>query len=453
MKGVSQVSERVLLVDDDRDVLDLLGIWLEADGYVVDKAENGDQALEQLSVDNTDVVITDLAMPGMDGLALLDRITNLYPRLPVIMISGRAQINDALAATNRGVASFLTKPVQESALSESVNNALRIGVLEPTNDADMGDAAKAILHRSSIMRSLLQQVRRVGAGRSTVMIFGETGSGKELLAQALHEASPRSDQPFIAVNCAALPEQLLESELFGHVKGAFTGAMTASEGLFRAADGGTLFLDEVGDMPLALQVRLLRVLQESVVRPVGSTKDIPINVRVVTATHRDLDEMLAEGAFREDLYYRLNVIPLHLPALKERREDILLLVEHFLGDLAEETGEKKRKFSPEAADMLLRSNWPGNVRQLANVVEQCAVLSNSNVIPVCMVENALKRDKGQMQTLEEAVKEFERGYMVRLLRMVQGNVTKAANIAGRNRTDFYNLLNRHNLDAKKFRHE
>lgn len=441
------MAERILLVDDDEDILTLLSAWLEAAGYVVDQAKDGDEALTRLEINSADVVVTDLAMPGMDGMTLLQKLFDQDSRLPVIMISGRAQIDDALAATNAGVASFLTKPVQQEALIESVRNALNISA----SGAQMEEFAAGILTRSPIMQGLLQQVRRVGAGSSTVMIFGETGSGKELLAKAVHKASARSKKPFIAVNCAALPEQLLESELFGHVKGAFTGAMSASEGLFRAADGGTLFLDEVGDMPLPLQVRLLRVLQESMVRPVGSTKDIPVDVRVVTATHRDLDEMLVDGEFREDLYYRLNVIPLHLPALRERREDIGLLAEHFLEKVAEQSGENKLRFAPDALEALMKADWPGNIRQLANVVEQCSVLSNSKIIPASLVDQALRGSKGSMPTLEEATRDFERGYLVRLLRMTQGNITNAARIAGRNRTDFYNLLNRHHLEAKQFR--
>ncbi|MCP5137835.1 MAG: sigma 54-interacting transcriptional regulator [Gammaproteobacteria bacterium] len=440
---------RILLVDDDADLLALWTVWLESEGYHVDQATDGDGALTRLAMHAADLVITDLAMPGMDGMMLLDRLLANDPGLPVIMISGRAQIADALAATERGVASFLTKPVQQDALLESVSNVLRLGRDHETAK----DFAEGIIYQSPLMARLLQQVRRVAAGTTTVMIFGETGSGKELLAGALHRASPRRDGPFVAINCAALPEQLLESELFGHKKGAFTGAMTANDGLFRAAHGGTLFLDEIGDMSSALQVRLLRVLQEGKVRPVGSAQEIPVDVRVVTATHQDLDALVEEGDFREDLYYRLNVIPLHLPALRERPEDILALAEHFLSEFATRTGEKKPRLSQEAAERMLQAGWPGNIRQLANVMERCAVLCNGAVIPLNLIDQALRKDSGQMPTLEDAVKDFERSYLVRLLRMTRGNITTAARIAGRNRTDFYNLLNRHQLEAAQFRGE
>lgn len=442
-------EQRILLVDDDADLLALWSVWLEAAGYRVDQAADGDAALTRLAMHAADLVITDLAMPGMDGMALLDRLYANDPGLPVIMISGRAHIEDALAATERGVASFLTKPVQQQALLESVRNVLKLdreGVPE-----DVGDFAEGIIYKSPVMARVLQQVRRVAPGTSTVMIFGDTGSGKELLARALHRASSRAKGPFVAVNCAALPEQLLESELFGHVKGAFTGATSANEGLFRAANGGTLFLDEIGDMPSSLQVRLLRVLQESSVRPVGATKEIPIDVRVVTATHRDVDELLEAGDFREDLYYRLNVIPLHLPALRERPEDILVLAEHFLAEVAARTGEKKPRLSQEAVEHMLQASWPGNIRQLANVMERCAVLSSGPVISAGLVDDALRSDSGEMPTLEEAMRDFERGYLIRLLRMTQGKITSAARIAGRNRTDFYNLLNRHQLEPASFR--
>ncbi|MCP5142466.1 MAG: sigma 54-interacting transcriptional regulator [Chromatiales bacterium] len=442
-------ERRILLVDDDADLLALWTAWLEGDGYVVDQATNGDDALTHLAMRAPTLLITDLAMPGMDGMALLDRLYAKDPTLPVIMVSGRAHIEDALAATERGVASFLTKPVQQDALLENVRNVLRFGREGVSTPVD--EFAQGVIYRSPVMERVLQQVRRVAPGISTVMIFGETGSGKELLARALHRASARADGPFVAVNCAALPEQLLESELFGHVKGAFTGALTTNEGLFRAADGGTLFLDEIGDMPPALQVRLLRVLQDSRVRPVGSTKEIPIDVRVVTATHRDLDSMVESGEFREDLYYRLNVIPLHLPALRERPEDIVALADHFLAEVAARTSEKKPRLSQEAIEHMLLAPWPGNVRQLANVMERCAVLRSGPVIPASLIDQALRSDTSQMPTLEDAVRDFEKGYLLRLLRMTQGNITSAARIAGRNRTDFYNLLNRHQLEAAQFR--
>jgi two-component system response regulator GlrR len=283
------------------------------------------------------------------------------------------------------------------------------------------------------------------------LLFGESGTGKEVLAQAIHRASPRADKPFIGVNCGAIPEPLLESELFGHARGAFTGAVQAHKGMFQAADGGTLFLDEIGDMPIALQVKLLRVLQESAVRPVGSTQTIPVSVRIISATHRNLEEQKANGLFREDLYYRLNVVSLRLPPLSERREDIPLLATHFLRKLAERYRKPVPTLAPDAMALLVAAPWPGNVRQLLNLLEQTLALSTTTVIPVTLVQAALKQDAGALAPLEEAKRHFERDYLIRLLKITGGNVTQAATLAKRNRTEFYKLLQRHHLEPAMFK--
>jgi two-component system response regulator GlrR len=283
-----------------------------------------------------------------------------------------------------------------------------------------------------------------------VLIRGESGTGKEVLARAIHKASPRIDNPFVAINCAAIPDQLLESELFGHAKGAFTGAVASHQGLFMAADSGTLFLDEIGDMPLALQAKLLRVLQEREIRPIGSGNSIPVDVRIISATHRNLAEAVAEGQFREDLYYRLNVVTLSLPALRERPEDIPLLARHFL----EQQPAKRRAkaFTPEAMEMLVANEWPGNVRQLQNVVDHCSVLSSTPLISTALVARAL-HDKESVQDLSyaNAKKQFERDYLIRLLKITGGQVSEAARLAGRNRTEFYRLLGKHQLTPSMFK--
>ena len=286
-----------------------------------------------------------------------------------------------------------------------------------------------------------------------MLITGSTGTGKELLAQAIHEASPRREHPFVSVNCSAIPDQLLESELFGHEKGAFTGAVNRHEGLFQAADSGTLFLDEIGDMPLQLQAKLLRVLQDFQVRPVGATRTMPVNVRIVSATHHDLDTAVTEQRFREDLFYRLSVVPLHLPNLDERREDIAPIVDALVIRLAERNRWPERRFSPEARQLLQSASWPGNIRQLANVVEQCMVLCTSELIPVDLVRNAMREGPEELPTLDDAKRSFERRYLIDVLRRSDGNVSGAARIAGRNRTEFYKLLARHHLDAAGFRAE
>ncbi|WP_016604691.1 two-component system response regulator QseF/GlrR, partial [Yersinia pestis] len=285
----------------------------------------------------------------------------------------------------------------------------------------------------------------------SVLINGQSGTGKEVLAQAIHAASPRAKKAFIAINCGALPEQLLESELFGHAKGAFTGAVSSREGLFQAAEGGTLFLDEIGDMPLSLQVKLLRVLQERKVRPLGSNRDLSINVRVISATHRDLPKAMAKNEFREDLYYRLNVVNLKIPALHERAEDIPLLANHLLRESAKRHKPFVRSFSNDAMKRLMTASWPGNVRQLVNVIEQCVALTSAPVISEALVEQALEGENTVLPTFVEARNQFELNYLRKLLQIAKGNVTQAARMAGRNRTEFYKLLSRHELDANDFK--
>jgi two-component system response regulator GlrR len=301
------------------------------------------------------------------------------------------------------------------------------------------------------MRELLERARLVAATDASIFIAGASGTGKELLARAIHRASPRADKPFVAINCAAIPENLLESELFGHRKGAFTGAAYEHRGLFQAAEGGTVFLDEIGDMPLPLQAKLLRVLQERQVRPVGAVQDISVDVRVVSASHRDLESGLKEGWFREDLYYRLNVVALQLPLLAERREDIPALASHFLRDVAVRYAKTVTALAPEAMELLVGAPWPGNVRQLQNVIEQAIALSTSAIIPASLIQSALRSEPAAWASLDEARREFERDYLVRLLRLTQGGVANAARLAQRNRTEFYKLLERHELDPKLFK--
>jgi two-component system response regulator GlrR len=301
------------------------------------------------------------------------------------------------------------------------------------------------------MADLLSEARQVAGGDAAILITGASGTGKELLARAIHRASRRKNGAFVAVNCGAIPEPLLESELFGHVKGAFTGAHRDHAGLFQAANGGTLFLDEIGDMPLALQVKLLRVLQEKQVRPVGSTQSHPADARVISATHRDVAEAIAAGRFREDLYYRINVVSVHLPALAERREDIPLLAGHFLSLLAARYGKKLTGFAPDSLELLLKADWPGNVRQLYNAVEQCVARASSGIIPATLAQRAIQNPDAALASFDEARRGFEREYLVRLLRMTEGNVTQAAKLARRNRSEFYSLLRRHLLDPTDFK--
>jgi two-component system response regulator GlrR len=301
------------------------------------------------------------------------------------------------------------------------------------------------------MQAVLDQARLVAASDASVFVHGASGTGKELLAQAIHQASPRRAQPFIALNCAAFPEQLLESELFGHKKGAFTGAANNHQGLFQAAEKGTLFLDEIGDMPLSLQVKLLRALQERMIRPVGSTESIAVDVRIISASHRDLEKEMAERRFRDDLYYRLCVVTLELPALAERPEDIPLLAEFFLRDTAAKNRKDVRGIAPEAMELLVAAPWPGNVRQLANVIEQAVVLSTTPRIGAPLIRHALRDKEGEVMPLADAKGRFEMNYLIQIMRMTRGNVSQAAQLAQRNRTEFYRLLRRYHLDPSAFK--
>ncbi|HBY1528287.1 TPA: two-component system response regulator GlrR [Klebsiella pneumoniae] len=437
---------RLLLVDDDPGLLKLLGMRLVSEGYSVVTAESGPEALRVLGREKVDLVISDLRMDEMDGLQLFSEIQKGHPGMPVIILTAHGSIPDAVAATQQGVFSFLTKPVDKDALYKAIDEAL-----EQRSPATDEAWRQAIVTRSPLMLRLLEQAGMVAQSDVSVLINGQSGTGKEIVAQAIHNASPRHDKPFVAINCGALPEQLLESELFGHARGAFTGAVSNREGLFQAAEGGTLFLDEIGDMPFALQVKLLRVLQERKVRPLGSNRDIEINVRIISATHRDLPKAMARGEFREDLFYRLNVVNLKIPPLSERTEDIPLLANHLLRQSADRHKPFVRAFSSDAMKRLMAAKWPGNVRQLVNVIEQCVALTSSPVIGDALVEQALEGENTALPTFVEARNQFELNYLRKLLQITKGNVTHAARMAGRNRTEFYKLLSRHELDANDFK--
>ena len=445
-------SGDILLVDDDPDLLKLISLRLTSAGYRVRTAESGESALAAIAVERPAAVVTDLRMPGIDGLQLFDAINRQHSGLPVLILTAHGTIPDAVAATQRGVFGFLTKPFDSQDLLQKVAAALKLsGDHSGRGSAASGEWREGIITRSPVIEDLLRQAKLVADSDASVLIFGDSGTGKELLARAIHRASPRHDRPFIAVNCGAIPGELLESELFGHARGAFTGAVQAHKGLFQAADGGTLLLDEIGDMPLSLQVKLLRVLQEGEVRPVGATQSIPVDVRVISATHRDLDAHKASGQFREDLYYRLNVVSLRLPTLAERREDIPVLAAHFLRKLAERYRKPVPTLAPEAMALLVAAPWPGNVRQLLNLLEQALALTTTSVIPATLVQSALKEDAAALIPFEEARKTFERDYLVRLLKITGGNVTQAAQLAKRNRTEFYKLLQRHRLEPAMFK--
>jgi len=443
----SQSSGRILLVDDDPGLLRLLSIRLRAEGYEVEAVQSAHDALAVVNRFSPDLVITDLRMDKMDGIGLLKELQTRSPGLRVIIITAHGTIPDAVTATQHGAFGFLTKPIDKDELKSLVERALKVSGSAEVDE----DWAAGIITRNADMKEVMQQAKMVAATDARVLITGESGTGKELLAQAIHKASDRRNKPFVAINCSAMAENLLESELFGHEKGAFTGATRSHDGLFQSADGGTLMLDEIGDMPMRLQVKLLRVLQENQVRPVGSTASRNIDVRVISATHRDLQSFMSEGRFREDLYYRLNVVNIKLPTLDERREDIPLLVAHFLHQIAQESDQERKVYAPEAVEMLVTAEWPGNVRQLFNGVRQNVALSRSPVISGELVQQSLGEHAGKLASFSDARDEFTRNYLSQILQITMGNVSQAARLAKRNRTDFYKLLARHDLNPETFK--
>ncbi len=448
MNGERQ-KRNLLLVDDDKDLLRLLTMRLEAAGYAITTASSGEEALARIGVERPQLVITDMRMPGMDGSALFDAIRANHPALPVMMLTAHGSIPEAVAATNRGIFGYLTKPYDAKTLTEQIERALSLSA-NPADGGSDDDWRREIVTQNTVVEDLLAQAKLVATNDVSVMLAGESGSGKEIVARAIHRASPRQNGPFIAVNCGAIPDNLLESELFGYVRGAFTGANKDYKGLVREADGGTLFLDEIGDMPLQLQIKLLRVLEEREVRPVGSASTYAVDIRVISATHRNLEIEMSEGRFRSDLFYRLNVVTLALPSLSGRRDDIPLLANHFLKSVATRYRKEVNAFAPDAMDLLVRASWPGNVRQLLNVVEQAVALSTAPIIPATLIQKAI-RELEDIVPFDEARRRFEASYLTQLLKLTGGNVAQAAKLAQRNRTDFYKLLQRHALEPRLFK--
>jgi two-component system, NtrC family, response regulator GlrR len=438
---------RLLIVDDDPGLLRLLTIRLRAENYEVEAVSSAAAALTALTRVRPDLVITDLRMDQMDGIGLLKEIQSRAPGLRVIILTAHGTIPDAVQATQSGAFAFLTKPVDKQELLDQIQKALKISGFADSS----ADWRAEVVTRSTAMEERLAQAHMVAGTDARVLITGESGTGKELLARAIHKASPRRQRPFVTINCSAMAENLLESELFGHVAGAMAGTNEPKQGLYETAEGGTLLLDEIGDMPMRLQVKLLRVLQENRVRPVGSSEAVPVNVRIIATTHRDLREQIMGGQFRDDLYYRLNVVSIDLPPLEKRREDIPLLAAHFLEKIARANNESPRIYAPEAVELLVAADWPGNVRQLENVVRQNVAVATSPIISAELVNAALGGTRARLPSFDEARDEFTRNYLSQILQITGGNVSQAARLAKRNRTDFYKLLGRHNLTPDDFK--
>ena len=432
--------ERVLIVDDDDALRESLGLILSAEGYELVYAADGEAALAQLDETPVDVILCDLRMPGIDGFDLIPQLGRKLPGAPVILMSAHGTTDLAVEAIERGAYDYLAKPFQPSELllllrKTQERERLRRANLLLQRDVERAVGERPIVAASQPMIELLELLERTAAYKTTALLTGESGTGKEVLARAIHAQSPRRDEPFVAVNCGAIAENLLESELFGHVKGAFTGANRARRGLFAEADRGSIFLDEIGELPPPLQVKLLRVLQEEEIRPVGDSKPHSIDVRVIAATSRDLEHEIAEGRFREDLYYRLNVVRLHVPALRERREDVPLLVDHFLARFRDALGKPVRGVADDALDRLTRYRWPGNVRELENVMERAVILADGeNLTLACLPETIVSPQADVSAegvtdfSLKRARQAFEARMIRQALRATGGNRTHAAKL-------------------------
>jgi len=451
-------QERILVVDDDEGLLQLLKMRLTAMGFAVTTCLSGDKAIAEARRNVYDLAITDLRLGDQDGLSVMEQLLLIHPSLPVLILTAHGTIPNAVEAIRNGAYGYLTKPFDDQELKVYIEKALaqrrmsrEIERLKLLVKELYG--MENIVARSPKMRFLLQQVAQVADTESTVCLSGETGVGKEVVARVIHCNSRRAQGPFIPVNCAAIPDTLFESELFGHVRGAFTGAVGSKRGLFQCASGGTLFLDEIGDLPPALQVKLLRVIQEREVLEVGGEAPIKVDVRIIAATNRDLAEAVRAGTFREDLYYRIQVVPLTVPPLRERRDDIPVLAQQFLKESAKRMNKDIRGFTPEAMQKMMLYPWPGNVRELENTTEKAVVLTRQDMITADLIPSAPEGPDGRLKPLTEAKEEFERAYLKELLQQTGGNISRAALIAGRYRADFYKLLKKYGLHPSEHRRD
>jgi DNA-binding NtrC family response regulator len=446
-----QTRGQIVIIDDDPEMRSMCVDQLEMDGYTVRHFADGREALAFLNgpqpeASQVELILTDLRMPEVDGLSLLRNFRPKHPDVPVILMTAYASVESAVEGLRKGAFDYLTKPFKLAEMSHAVERAVMFGRLQRENrsltkEVKKSWSLKEIVGKSPAMKEIFDLIERISSSSSSVLITGESGTGKEVIARAIHQSGPRAGKNFVAVNCTAIPDSLMESELFGHMKGSFTGAHADKVGLFTEAEGGTIFLDEIGDMDVGLQAKLLRVIQERTVRPVGSTQNKPVDVRILAATHKDLKKAIANGTFREDLYYRLAVIPLVMPALRHRPEDIPLLAHHFLNKYSLMNGGRVHGFSSEALQRLMALSWPGNVRELENLVERLVVLSKTPVIEASDIpageeksfENFFGQNVADMPSLEE----LEKRYVTLVLEKTGSRKEKAAQILGINRRTLY----------------
>ena len=456
------LKAHLLIVDDEANTLASLSRAFRLAGHEATVCDNGAKALELAKAQHFDLILSDVVMPGKDGLTLLEELKKQGVTAPVVMMSGQAHIEMAVKATKLGALDFLEKPISSDKLMLTVDNALKLQRLESENRQLRQRLGKhEIVWKGNAMRRVMAQVERVAASESRVCIFGETGTGKELVARTIHERSPRSAGPFVTLNCAAVPAELIESELFGHEKGSFTGATGRHIGKFEQADQGTIFLDEIGDMPLSMQAKLLRVLEEGEVERIGGDKPVSVNVRVLVATHRDLEARVREEKFRQDLFHRIHVFPLVLPPLRERRDDIPALVEHFATQVCAQNGWKPVPFTADAIAALQSYAWPGNVRELRNMVERLMLLAPEGQVDLATVQMALpKASSGSIAAaavgsgaLADRVQSFERDVILAELKSSHQNMSLAAKTLGLERSHLYKKAEQLGIDLRAMRRE
>jgi two-component system, NtrC family, nitrogen regulation response regulator NtrX len=453
------MAKQILIVDDEERIRQSLSGVLKDEGFEVAQAKDGAQALKQIENEPPDLVLLDIWMPGIDGIETLGKMKSQVPNLPVVLISGHGNVDLAVKATKLGAFDFIEKPLSLEKVLLTVNNALALSKLEQENLVLRQEVQKKyeIVGSSPEIQQLKEQIKIVAPTNGWILITGENGTGKELVAQAIHRWSQRGSKPFVEVNCAAIPEELIESELFGHEKGSFTGALTKRRGKFDLANEGTIFLDEIADMSLKTQAKILRILQEQKFERVGGSEVIFIDVRVIAATNRDLKEEIQKGRFREDLYYRLNVIPLVVPPLRERKGDIPILVEHFIGEFCREYHKEPKKISPEALGLFTGYSWPGNVRELKNVVERMVIMTLGPVVEVKDVPPPIREQTKppaefsffDYNLLKEARREFERRFILKKLMENDENISKTAEMIGIERSNLHRKIKAYGIEAKK----
>jgi len=448
--------EKILVVDDDQNVLKVIKMRLEAKDYQVLTAAEAQNAAEMARQDVFDLALVDLKLGEGDGITLMEMLHQINPEMPIIIFTAYGTIENAVEAMRKGAYGYLTKPFDYNDLLVEIKDCIgksrlskEIKKLRDTVKERYG--FEHIVYKSEKMKRVLEQVSHAGEVDSNVHIQGESGTGKELIAKTLHLASSRKDGPFVAINCAAIPENLLESELFGYERGAFTGAARGKKGLLALAHTGTFLLDEISEMPLSMQAKLLRVIEEREFYPLGGEKPIKVDTRIIVASNKNLEEEVQNGNFRKDLYYRIHVIPIKLPPLRDRKEEIPYLARHFLEKLTEKMNKKISGFSPSALQKLLLHAWPGNVRELENTIECAVAMANKDTITDDMVLLPQDSDQNCLSTLKSAKEDFEKNYLIQLIELTQGNVSQAAKLAGKYRADLYELLRKHNLNPSDFR--